>query len=105
MTAVEYLFETLWDCPKDKLTWYSILEKAKEMEYKQEMDAMQKGMELQKKENNRIGFRERNGLLSSQTEISDEEIEKSISYDSKDPYVEGYINGAKWYKEQLKKKQ
>ena len=37
MTAVEYLFETLWDCPKDKLTWYSILEKAKEM-HKQEIE-------------------------------------------------------------------
>lgn len=32
MTAVEYLFQTLWDCPKDKFTWYLILEKAKEME-------------------------------------------------------------------------
>jgi hypothetical protein len=31
-TAVEYLFEQLWDTPKDKLTWYSILKKAKEME-------------------------------------------------------------------------
>jgi hypothetical protein len=34
-TAVEYLFEQLWDTPKDKLTWYSILKKAKEMEKKQ----------------------------------------------------------------------
>ena len=39
-----------------------------------------------------------------QQEISDEEIEKSISYDSKEPYVEGFINGAKWYREQLKSK-
>jgi len=37
-------------------------------------------------------------------EISDEEIDKSISYDSKEPYVEGFINGAKWYREQLKNK-
>ena len=43
-------------------------------------------------------------MEKQQTEISDEEIEKSISYDSKDPYVEGYINGAKWYREQLKSK-
>ena len=34
-TAVEYLFEQLWETPKDKLTWYSILEKAKQMENKQ----------------------------------------------------------------------
>jgi hypothetical protein len=31
-TATEYLFEKLWDSPKDKLTWNAILEQAKEME-------------------------------------------------------------------------
>jgi hypothetical protein len=31
-TAVEYLFEKLWETPKDKLTWHTILKKAKEME-------------------------------------------------------------------------
>ncbi len=31
-TAVEYLFEQLWDTPKDKFVWQSILKKAKEME-------------------------------------------------------------------------
>jgi hypothetical protein len=31
-TAVEYLFEKLWDTPKDKWTWYGILIDAKEME-------------------------------------------------------------------------
>ena len=31
-TAVEYLFKELWDRPKDKFVWHSILEKAKEME-------------------------------------------------------------------------
>ena len=38
----------------------------------------------------------------SQPEISDEEIDSSISYDSIDPYVLGYLDGAKWYREQLK---
>ena len=38
-------------------------------------------------------------------EISDEEIDNSISYDSIDPYVQGYIDGAKWYREQLKQRQ
>ena len=36
MTSIEWLFEKLWDEPKDKLTWHSILNKAKEM-HKQEM--------------------------------------------------------------------
>ena len=34
-TAVEYLFEQLWETPKDKFTWHTILEKAKEMEKQQ----------------------------------------------------------------------
>jgi hypothetical protein len=34
-TAVEYLFEQLWETPKDKFNWYSILEKVKEMEKQQ----------------------------------------------------------------------
>jgi hypothetical protein len=38
-TAVEYLFEQLWETPKDKFNWYSILDKAKEMEKKQIIDA------------------------------------------------------------------
>jgi hypothetical protein len=38
-------------------------------------------------------------------EISDEEIDNSIRYDSIDPYVQGYIDGAKWYRKQLRNKQ
>jgi hypothetical protein len=34
-TATEWLFKKLWDEPKDKLTWYAILDKAKEMEKQQ----------------------------------------------------------------------
>ena len=32
MTAVELLFQQLWDTPKDKLTWYAIREEALKME-------------------------------------------------------------------------
>ena len=63
MNSIEWLFNELWEVPKDKLTWHSILDKAKKMHYKELMGSMQMGMELQEKENNRIGFRERNGLL------------------------------------------
>lgn len=31
-TATEWLFEKLWETPKDKLDWNAILEEAKEME-------------------------------------------------------------------------
>jgi hypothetical protein len=42
-TSVEYLFEQLWETPKDKLTWHSILEKVKEMEKEQIMEAHNQG--------------------------------------------------------------
>ena len=44
-TSTEWLFEKLWDEPKDKLTWYAILEQAKEMEKQQIIDAFNMGME------------------------------------------------------------
>jgi hypothetical protein len=34
-TAVQWLFQNLWEEPKDKMTWYAILDKAKEMEKEQ----------------------------------------------------------------------
>jgi hypothetical protein len=34
-TAVEWLFEQLWNTPKDKLNWYAILQQAKEIEKEQ----------------------------------------------------------------------
>ena len=36
MTSIESLFYELWNAPKDKFEWHSILEKAKEM-HKQEI--------------------------------------------------------------------
>lgn len=35
MTAIEWLFKQLWEEPKDKMVWYAILDKAKEMEREQ----------------------------------------------------------------------
>ena len=34
-TSVDWLFQQLWETPKDKFTWHSILEQAKQMENKQ----------------------------------------------------------------------
>ena len=34
-TAVDFLFQKLWDNPKDKLTWYKFLIDAKEIERQQ----------------------------------------------------------------------
>ena len=41
-TATEYLFEKLWDSPKDKLTWHSILEQANKMFEQQIIEAYTK---------------------------------------------------------------
>ena len=38
-TAVEWLFQQLWDEPKDKFTWYAIREKAIQMEWEQIVNA------------------------------------------------------------------
>ena len=38
-TAIEWLFKQLWEEPKDKMVWYAILDKAKEMEKEQIIDA------------------------------------------------------------------
>ena len=32
-SAVDFLFERLWEAPKDKFVWYGIFKEAKEMEY------------------------------------------------------------------------
>jgi hypothetical protein len=42
-TAVQWLFKKLWEEPKDKLTWQSILEEAKDMEKEQIQKAYSEG--------------------------------------------------------------
>ena len=42
-TAVEWYFTELWNAPKDKFIWHSILEKAKQMEREQIIDAYLSG--------------------------------------------------------------
>jgi hypothetical protein len=42
-TAVEWLFQELWETPQDKFRWHTILEQAKEMEKEQIMHAYGQG--------------------------------------------------------------
>jgi hypothetical protein len=108
MTSIDWLVKEIESFGIDTKFISESINKAKEIHYKELMGSMQRGMELQEKENNRIGFRERNGLLPQQ-EISDEEIEKmaDIIFEDKvsDNYYHGFQDGAKWYKEQIKPKQ
>jgi hypothetical protein len=42
-TATQWLFEQLWETPKDKLNWYAILYQAKEMEKEQMIGTFNEG--------------------------------------------------------------
>ena len=43
-TAVEWLFQRLWEEQKDKMTWHSIFNEAKEMEKEQIKNAYGQGV-------------------------------------------------------------
>ena len=43
-TAVEWYFTEIWNAPKDKFVWHSILEKAKQMEREQIIEAYDSGV-------------------------------------------------------------
>ena len=94
MTAVEFIREKLF-CDEywfEKLTFEQIIEQAKEMEKKQIMDAVEYHIDL-----------------LNETEISDEEIEKaanenSINYKQRYMASRSFMDGAEWYREQLKNK-
>jgi hypothetical protein len=51
-TAVDWLFEKLWEQPKDKFTWHALLDEAKAMEKNQIVDAFDIACE----DENRIGI-------------------------------------------------
>lgn len=125
-TAVEWLkkeLEEYGDPQYCELTWNELdelCEQAKEMEKQQIIDIVEKSRatgltaeyllltygsdEIEKSE-------KPINLTSSQTEISDEEI-KEVAYRYKEDELEdtweagiSFMDGAKWYREQLKKKQ
>jgi hypothetical protein len=48
-TAVDYLFEKLWETSKDKFEWQNILKQAKEMEAQQIKEATINGILLNEK--------------------------------------------------------
>jgi hypothetical protein len=74
MTSIEFIVKEL------KLEGYDhTIQQAQEMHYKELMDSMQKGMELQEKYNSRKGFRERNGLSEKPTIQTNSEIPNHIA--------------------------
>jgi len=49
MTSLEFLFNELWESPKDKLTWHTILNKAKEMHNEEIIESYCDGREITEK--------------------------------------------------------
>ena len=45
-SSVEWLFQKLWETPKDKLNWYAILKQAKEMHKEEIVDAHIEGQRV-----------------------------------------------------------
>jgi hypothetical protein len=43
ITAIEWMFQSLWEEPKDRMAWQSILDEAKEMEKEQIVEAFNSG--------------------------------------------------------------
>ena len=45
-TAVDWMFDQLWETPKDKLAWFKILMEAEEMHKEQITDAYNHGQQI-----------------------------------------------------------
>jgi hypothetical protein len=45
VAATQWLFDQLWDTPKDKFTWHAILEQANKIHEEQIIDAYLSGMD------------------------------------------------------------
>ena len=72
MTSLDFLFQNLLECPKDKFIWYSYLDKAKE-KYKKEIEL-------------------------SDEQIITEATNRYVIEDE----IEAFIQGANWIQEKLK---
>jgi len=68
-TAVEWLFHQLWEEPKDKFTWYAILEQAKAMEKQQQGYSEEEVIELLQKALTHKDDGETGSLVTAQGEI------------------------------------
>ena len=128
-TTVDWLYEQIKFTNKEAYNdeLFEQFQQAKEMEKQQIIDAYKYGdLDLRSADtyyNETYGSKESkigsslewNGEVtqghgvpaSSQTEISDEEIEKAIIHQDvvkQEGYCHCFLEGAKWYREQLKKK-
>lgn len=88
-TPVEWLFQKLWDEPKDKLTWYAIREKAIQMEKEQN----NKTINMENKHLTAVQWLV-NEIFAGKTEAWQKEIEKALQIEKEqmeESYCQGYV--------------
>ena len=113
MTAVEWLVNEIQSFGIDTKFINNAIEQAKEMEKQQIIDAFFDGAYDADNISGEQYYNETYGskgsdATSSQTEISDEEIEKFADEELgtiRTDFDFGVIQGMKWYREQLKQRQ
>ena len=124
-TATEWLFKQLWDEPKDKFTWYTILDKAMQMEKEQIIKANEDAStnELGEFLNGKQYYNETyerkvsddhlpdvREMVASVQKLIDKDIFNQAILAMEEMYgsgcdaeIDAYFRGAKWMKEELNK--
>jgi len=114
MTSIEFLFKELWETSKDKLEWHSILEKAKEMHKQEIIDAHNQSWQTRDNpyktaenyyQETFVSKGSDEHIVDTNEMISDEEIEEASEFYKYKINKTFFIEGAKWYREQLKQRQ
>jgi hypothetical protein len=101
-TAVEWLFNELWDSTKDKLEWHSKLKQALEMEKHQPQSWVK---DCTCPDDTGVVFCcDECGLPLANKLITDEEICKSAEELKYTDGTYGFKEGIKWYRKQIKLK-
>ena len=125
-TATEWLFKQLWDEPKDKFTWYTILDKAKAIEKEQIINTFKEAQVLVVMDDTKRA--EQFYYETYESKVSDDHlpnvremaasVQKLIDKDifnqailameemygsGCDAEIDAYFRGAKWMREELNK--
>jgi hypothetical protein len=113
MTSIELLFNKLWEEPKDKLTWNSILEEAKEMHKSEILAAFTEGADDGYDgiyDSNREQYYQETFVSKGSDDTKEESKQETLEEAAESLFPDSsiqkriFIKGAKWYREQLKTK-
>jgi len=110
MTSIEFLFNELWESPKDKLTWHTILNKAKEMHKHEiidtylldELDSGKKYAEQYYQETFVSNGTDEHIVDTNEMISEDKMLTEATNRYVIENEIEAFIQGANWMEEQLK---